>query len=90
MVVAGDGPRDAVGVPVEAFLGVHGDQITEILGRTLELTAAPETETEAGDDRTLRIGVVGGDDVAVFVTPAPADEHHGAGTWVYLARSSHR
>lgn len=90
VVVAGDGPLEAVGVPTEVFVGVHGDQLTEILGRTLELTGAPETETETGDDRTLRIRVVGGDDVSVFVTPAAADEHHGAGTWVYLARSSHR
>lgn len=89
-IVAVDGLEEALGLEPATLIGVHGADLVDVLGRSIDLIGGPSVEADEGGDQTLRIGGAGGDDLLVFATPAAADDHHDSGTWVYLARSSRR
>lgn len=86
-IVAATGLADALGVPDDEVVGIHGEELTAVLGRTLDLAGGAEVERTEDADTTLRIPAVDGDDVVVFATPATDG---AGGTWVHLARTSRR
>jgi MoaA/NifB/PqqE/SkfB family radical SAM enzyme len=88
VILSGEGLEQALGVPAADVIGAEGRALAEILGRSIQLAGEPAVQATAGDDTTLRIAAADGDDLMVFTTPAAADERHGTGTWVFLARCS--
>lgn len=90
VIVSADGTEDALGIDHGGLVGVHGNDLTAVLGRSIDLVGAPVVERDEDGDQTLRIAAEDGDAIVVFATPASADAEHEAGTWVYLARTSRR
>ncbi len=86
-IVEATGLADALGVPDHDVVGLHGDELTAALGRTVPLTGDAAVERTEGEDTTLRIPAADGDDIVVFATPATGP---AGGTWVHLARASRR